>query len=204
MHHLKWISPLLSYAALAVGMFLARSAWAALLAFHLVMIASLRLAKPDIPVSLLLKSTDKKWIVLSLLLCGSSGIVLYLFRSTLGIAPNLSLQLASIGLNKLSWPWFIAYFALVNPWIEEYFWRGYLGSPNYGFYLYDAVFSGYHVLLLIGKVPLGSIILAFALLTLAGWFWRQVTRQDQGLLASAVGHMAADLSILLTVYRIAT
>jgi len=38
------------------------------------------------------------------------------------------------------------------------------------------------------------------LLILAGWFWRQIAREDQGLLAPVLGHMAADFTILMAVY----
>jgi hypothetical protein len=56
------------------------------------------------------------------------------------------------------------------------------------------------VLLLAGKVQVASIVFAFALLTLAGWFWRQVTRDAKGLLPAVLGHMTADLTILLTIH----
>ncbi len=204
MKHLKWIAPLIAYLTVAAGLFLAHSAWGTLLAFHLGIIISLLLAKPDVSPALLFKSTDKKWIVLSVLLCGSSGICVYLLRSRFGIAQDLSTQLQAIGLRASTWPLFIAYFSLVNPLIEEYFWRGYLGSPRTGFHIYDAVFAGYHVFLLLGKVPVSSILFALVVLTLAGWFWRQVIRRDHGLLAAVLGHMSADFSILMVLYRMSS
>jgi hypothetical protein len=51
-----------------------------------------------------------------------------------------------------------------------------------------------------GKVQTSMIIYSLALLVLAGWFWRQIMRADQGLLASVLGHMAADFTILMAVY----
>ncbi|MEW6404426.1 MAG: CPBP family glutamic-type intramembrane protease [Chloroflexota bacterium] len=204
MNHFKWIAPLGAYAAVVVGLLLAHSAWGALLAFHFAIIVSLWLAKPDISPSLLFKSTHKKWIALSILLCGSSGVGLYFLRSTFGIAEDLSARLASIGLSSATWPLFIAYSTLVNPFIEEYFWRGYLGSPARGLHIFDGIFAGYHVFLLEGKAPASSIVFGFVLLTLAGWFWRQLTRQDQGLLAPVLGHMAADFSILMALYWMST
>jgi hypothetical protein len=53
-------------------------------------------------------------------------------------------------------------------------------------------------------VPVSSIVFALAALTLAGWFWRQIARKDRGLRAPALGHLGADLTILLTVYRMTT
>jgi hypothetical protein len=38
------------------------------------------------------------------------------------------------------------------------------------------------------------------LLVLAGWFWRQLARLNQGLLAPALGHMVADFTLLMAVF----
>jgi len=190
----------MAYVAIAIGFFWMHSAWGALLGFHIVLIGSLLIARPDIPITSLFKTSHIKWILLSILLCGSSGIVLYCLWPCFGITDDLPAQLKSIGLTASTWPGFIAYFALVNPFIEEYFWRGYLGSASKSFTMFDAIYSGYHMIILLGKVQIASIIFAFVMLALAGWFWRQVTRADNGMLAGVLGHMTADLSILCTVY----
>ena len=95
---------------------------------------------------------------------------------------------------------FIAYFAFVNPFIEEYFWRGYLGNPTKGLYRSDFLYAGFHALILIGKLPVQWILYGMVVLIIAGWFWRQIMREDQGLLAPVLGHMAADFTILLAIY----
>lgn len=189
----------MAYLTIAIGLFWVRSAWAALLGFHVAIISSLLLARPNIPISFLLRIQEIKWVVLSILLCGSSGISLYFLWSYFGIAVDLSAQLKAIGLTASTWPSFIAYFVLVNPFVEEYFWRGFLGSTIQSVSVYDAIYAGYHVLILIGKVHYASIVFAFALLTLASWFWRQITYKGGGLLAPVLGHMAADLTVLWTI-----
>jgi membrane protease YdiL (CAAX protease family) len=196
---IKIIAPLMAYVTVAIGMFWARSAWVALLGFHAAIIGSLMVAKPNIRLKNLFKVNHVKWILMSVLLCGSSGIVLYFLWPHFGISDDLAEQLESLGLTTSTWPVFIAYFSLINPFVEEYFWRGYLGNITAGFHIYDAIYAGYHALVLIGKVHFASIIFAFAMLTLAAWFWRQVTHKDGGLLAAVLGHLTADLSILLTV-----
>ncbi|MGZ9167067.1 MAG: CPBP family glutamic-type intramembrane protease, partial [Anaerolineales bacterium] len=90
---------------------------------------------------------------------------------------------------------------LVNPLIEEYFWRGYLGSPTKNLYVSDFLYAGFHTLILWNKVQTPSIIYSLTMLVLAGWFWRQLARVDEGLLAPVLGHMAADFTILMAVYR---
>jgi membrane protease YdiL (CAAX protease family) len=197
---MKWIAPILAYLAVGLGLFVFHSAWGALLGFHVAIIVSLSIARPNIPVSILFKNKNLKWIIFSILLCGSSGIALYRLWNSFGFANNLSTQVESLGLNARTWIPFIAYFASVNPFIEEYFWRGYLGSESKHLNISDFLYAGFHGLILIGKVQPLSILLALSALVAAGWFWRQVMRADRGLLAPVLGHMAADLTILITVF----
>jgi membrane protease YdiL (CAAX protease family) len=197
---MKWIAPALAYLTIGLGMFKFHNAWSALLGFHLAILVSLLIARPNIPVSILLKSTNIKWILLSMLLCGSSGLTLYFLWDKFGAANDLPAQVQALGLNPTTWIPFIVYFTLINPFVEEYFWRGYLGNPTKGFYLYDFIYAGYHALILFGKVSMSAVLFALFVLVSTGWFWRQIAREDQGLLAPVLGHMAADLTILMAVY----
>ena len=197
---MKWIAPFVVYVAVGVGIFQFQSAWGALIGFHAAIIASLLIARPNIPLKILFSNNNFKWIPLSILLGSSSGLILNFLWNYFGVAVDLPARVGSLGLNGSSWILFIAYFTLVNPWIEEYFWRGYLGSSTTSLYVSDFLYSGFHGLVLINKVQTASIFFALAALVLAGWLWRQIARQDKGLLAPVLGHMAADLAILLVVY----
>ena len=197
---MKWIAPVAVYLAVGLGLFLFRNAWSALLGFHLAIILSLLIAKPNLPIKILFTSNSIKWILVSILLCASSGIILYFFWDKFGVADDVSTHVEALGLNQSNWLVFIAYFTLSNPWIEEYFWRGYLGSTTTNFYISDFLYSGFHGLILMNKVPMDMVIYSMAILVVAGWFWRQIARKSHGLLASVLGHMAADLTILLAVF----
>lgn len=197
---MKWIAPTLAYLAVGIGLFLFHSARGALVGFHVAIIISLLIARPNIPVTVLFKSTNLKWVLLSVLLCGSSGISLYFLWDTFRFANDLPAQVAALGLNSSNWLTFIAYFAIVNPFVEEYFWRGFFGNPTKSLYVYDFIYSGFHALILIGKVHTYSIIFGLSVLVFAGWLWRQIAREDHGLLAAVLGHMVADFTILMAVY----
>ena len=199
---MKWIAPLLAYLAVGLGLFVFHSAWGALLGFHVAIIGSLLIAKPNISFAILFKSKNFKWILLSVLLCGTSGIALFFLWDVFGVASDISAQVGALGLNSRTWIPFIAYFALVNPFIEEYFWRGYLGSATKRLHHSDFLYAGFHALILIRKVPIVSILFGVFALAGVGWLWRQIAcKEDGGLLAAVLGHMAADFTILVTIWK---
>ncbi len=197
---MKWLTPILPYLAVGIGLFWFHHAWVALLGFHFAIILSLLWARSSVPPKILFKSKDIRWVLLSILLCGSSGIFLYFLWSYFGVVNDLPARVESIGLTRSTWPLFITYFVFVNPFVEEYFWRGYLGSPTKSLYVSDFAYAGFHALILMSKMQMGVIIYSLIVLVFAGWFWRQIARVDHGLLASVLGHMAADFTILMAVY----
>ncbi len=196
-----WLTPILPYLAVGIGLFWFKNAWAALLGFHLAILLSVLLGRSRVPLRILFQSHRLHWVGLSLFLSGSVGVFLYFFWSVFGVAGDLSTHVAALGLNSSNWISFIAYFSLVNPFLEEYFWRGYLGSSTKRLYLSDFIYAGFHAMILAGSLPATSILYSLTVLVLAGWFWRQLAREDSGLLAPVLGHMAADVTILVTIYR---
>ena len=197
---MKWIAPALVYIAVIIGLFAVRNALGALILFHVAIVASVLVTKSRVPINILVTSHDIKWILISVLLCGSTGFTLYSLWDKFGIASDLSKYVEEMGLTQSAWFWFIGYFTLANPWIEEYFWRGFLGSTTKNIYLSDFLYAGFHGLILMNRAQANMIVYSLVLLILAGWFWRQIARLDQGLLAPVLGHMAADFSILMAVY----
>lgn len=197
----KSLAPILPYLAVWAGLFVFENAWATLLGFHAAILLALFFLKPSPPLNILFKPVNGKHALFTVLLCAASGFVLYLLRDVFQVADDLGEQLAELGLSGDVWFGFIAYFALVNPFLEEYFWRGALGIESKNFYSGDLVYAGYHVMVVWNKTHPFSMIFMFAVLTFIGWLWRQVYRRDGSLLAPILGHMAADLSILIAVYR---
>ena len=200
---MKWLTPLLPYLAVAIGLLRVKHAFAALLGFHVAILLSLLLARSSVPLNTLFKSRDIRWVALSIVVCGTSGISLYFLWPYLGVIEELPAHAESLGLTPSTWPIFISYFVLVNPLLEEYFWRGYLGSPTWRLHPSDLLYAGFHGLILMDRVRTGAVLYSLVVLILAGWFWRQLARMDEGLLAPVLGHMAADFTILMAIYRMA-
>ena len=198
---MKWFTPIPVYLAVGIGLFWFQQAFLTLLGFHVAIIVSLLLARSQTPIKILFKSRNIRWVLLSLLVCGSSGVFLYFFWSAFGIAGDLSTHVRALGLMPTTWPLFITYFVAVNPLLEEYFWRSYLGSPTRNVHASDFLYSGFHGLILLGKMQTSAILYSLIVLVGAGWFWRQIGREDGGLLAPVLGHMAADFTLLMVVFR---
>ncbi len=196
----KWLAPIPPYFAVWMGLFIFKNAWAALLGFHLAILITLAFFRPGLSLNILFKNNHPRWIFTSVFLCGASGIGLYFFWDLFHVSSNPPEALNVIGFNPFSWMTFIAYFSLVNPLVEEYFWRGFLGSPSRSPYIGDFIFAGYHLLILWKIVPALSMLVALIFLSTAGWLWRQIHREGEGLLAPVLGHIAADFSILACAY----
>ena len=200
----KWLAPILPYLAVWAGLFIFKNAWATLLGFHIAIGLALIFLRPTLPITVFFKPAKRRHIFLSLFFGVISGLGLYMLRDVFAVAEDLSSQLAEIGLNETSWFVFIAYFSLANPFFEEYFWRGILGSAAKSFYIGDLIYAGYHIMVVWNKTAPLSILFMMCVLTLAGWFWRQLYRRDGSLLTPVLGHMAADLTILIAVYHMTT
>lgn len=197
----KWLASVPPYLAVWAGLFLFKSAWLTLIGFHLAILLALAYLRPSLPLDVFFRPAKSRDVLTGILLGASSGLGLYFLWDAFAISASLGEQLAEIGLNRSTWLGFIAYFVLVNPFIEEYFWRGVLGSETRSLYPGDLIYAGYHVLVVWNKTHPLSTIFMLIVLTLAGWSWRQLRRRDASLLAPLLSHMFADLSILLAVYR---
>jgi membrane protease YdiL (CAAX protease family) len=191
---------LIPYAPIGIGLLVFHNAWIALTGYHLSLVIILFTARRKISFTQIRESRNYKILILTFLMGGLGGLLLYWLWPLLAIPEEINLYLQNIGLTAAVWPFFIAYFVLINPWLEEYFWRGYLGSPSKWITLNDLFFSGYHIIVLAGKIDAIWLIPVFIVLSLGAWFWRQADKWNRGILASIVSHAAADISVILTIY----
>ncbi len=196
--NLRFAWVVLPYLAVAFGMLILRSAWGALIGFHLTLLLPLLLNRRR---AWLLLAPVSSRVLLPLALSGLvAGFGLWFAWPLTGIPADYPLRVELLGLRQDTWLPFMAYFILVNPFLEEIYWRGILGSDSPLPQPVDFLFAGYHLIILaLFVLPLWGCI-GFFVLAGAGWLWRQISRCAKSLLPTTLFHALADASILLVLY----
>jgi len=196
------LPPIIPYITIGIGLLVFHNAWLAILGYHTGMVAVISLSKTGIAIKRAFQG-NSYWISFITALAGAGGgILLYILLPLLSVPDDINSYIRSIGLNEQTWPMFLAYFILINPLIEEYYWRGCLGGDAKGIALNDLLFSGYHLIVLAGQMETIWLIVVFFGLTIGAWFWRQMNKLAGGLLASTISHLTADITVILTIYFI--
>jgi membrane protease YdiL (CAAX protease family) len=96
------------------------------------------------------------------------------------------------------------YTPLVNPTLEELFWRGALlrslaarVGPTRGLVLMAVLFTGYHALPLVALFSLSVVVLSLAVTLLGGLLFGLLVRWSGGLWLPLAVHVAADVCVVL-------
>jgi len=188
------------YFTVWLGLYVLKNAWAAILGYHLGILLLVTLAGAWPSLEKFRPGAPLWKIILFSLTGGLAGLAVYVLWPVIHVSPGLPKSLLEWGLGPGSWPLFIIYSALVNPWLEEIYWRNWLGSTQAHPVYTDAVFGGFHLIILAPFFPPFWLAVVFIILTASGWMWRQVVRTGNSLLASTLFHMVADVSILLVIW----
>jgi membrane protease YdiL (CAAX protease family) len=198
-----FIFALIPYLAMILGLHVFHNAWIAFALYHGLILLSMLSVRDRGSWKELRQGWHGKIGGGAVVFGLTGGVVLTVLAPWAGIDKTMIAPILSrLGLHGIWWPLFVFYHALVNPWFEEVFWRGKLGSKNKWPVLNDFLFAGYHLLVLVLFLDWMWMLLAFGILTLAGWLWRQLKRHCGGLLLPVVSHAAADASIMAAVYWI--
>lgn len=187
------------YAAVLVGLFALRSAWVAVIGYHLGIVCVITAARSWGRARDLLSGWNA-WAFLALVPAFlGAGVAIYLAWPVARLEPvDPATALAGLGLDR-SALWLFAWYSLINPWLEELYWRGFLYSEPGRPAPCDLLFGGYHVLVLLLLVEWPFAALAGIALAAAGWVWRLLVRRLGGLLVPALTHLAADAAIVAAV-----
>jgi hypothetical protein len=188
----------LPYAVVGLGLYGLSSAWAAMLGYQALMLAFLLRYPPADPgVSL---TGEGGRALLPWLLAGLSlavGLPLRFLWSWFVAGDELAATLAGWGLTPESWWLFALWLCLANPWLEQRYWRGVLGSPSSRPAATDAAFAGYHLLVVLPVLEPWWLPFVLAGLAAASWWWRQVIRLEGRFRLATWAHFLADLSVLV-------
>ncbi len=198
----KILPAFIPYIAITIGFLIFKNAWLAMLGYHAGITAYLLCSKTKIDLRHNFSIKNHWLLVAGIAAAAAVSSCLYLFWPLLGIPDNINQYLSNIGLNGHTWPLFLVYFIIVNPPLEEYFWRYCLSSALKRPVLHDLLFAGYHLLVFYGLVAWTWLILVFLGLAAGAWFWRQLNRSHGGILASYTSHLAADIIVILTIFRL--
>ncbi|HSQ39598.1 MAG TPA: CPBP family glutamic-type intramembrane protease [Anaerolineales bacterium] len=191
---------LMPYFTIWLGLYVFKNAWATVLGYHAGIILLVTLARAWTSPREFRPSAPLWQVVLFGLTGCMAGILVYFLWPFIHVSPGLADAFLQWGLTSRTWPLFILYGTLINPWLEEIYWRGWLGSTARNPILHDAIFAGFHLIAIAPFFPSIWLVVAFLVLATSGWMWRQVIRTEKSMLASTLFHMASDVSILLVVW----
>jgi membrane protease YdiL (CAAX protease family) len=189
------------YIAILVGLFVFKNAFVAISIYYVGIIIFSGITGGFRFIKSIFSGWDIRIAVLVVIMGGLSGIVVYTAWN-LSALEGISLKavFAEYGLEGIRIYVFAALAILVNPVIEEVFWRGLIGVKDKRISWLDAAFAGYHVpaLLLVIKPLMAT--LAFITLCGAGWGLRFIKNKLDGLLVPYLAHLAGDVSLIIGIY----
>lgn len=196
----KRIALIIPYVAILVGLHLAKSAYLAIFLYHIGIGLYLLWRRP----ANLGRQFLRGWnlpvgLPLALLSAGSGPLLILLWPVIAHEPDSLALTLAAWGLHGVHLWIFFGYFVIVNPVLEEAFWRSAHGSRNRFPALTDLAFAGYHALVLSSFLRNVWTLIATAILVFIAWIWRRTALQNGGLAIPTSAHILAGLSIMAAV-----
>lgn len=186
------------YAAVLVGLYGLRSAWAAVLLYHLGIVIALCVGGWREPLLRAASGWHHRIGGLLVAVTSLGGVVLYALWPYIDATPaGLAQRLGEFGLQG-GWSWgaFAVYYSTVHPVLEELFWRGGRLERGPASLWRDAAFAGYHVPVLWFFIDPFWIAVTFVILTAASWTWRISAHRLGGLGVPLLSHAAADISVV--------
>jgi hypothetical protein len=175
---------LLPYLTVGIGLYWFNSAWFAIGGYHLGMIILLGLIRWPI------RRPNFQWSISIQLLVGVTffssllaGVLISELWLWLVKLPHDTLEplLSVWGLTAQRWSSFVWYFCLVNPWLEEVYWRDWLGNASDRTWETAGWFAGYHGLVLMPLIHWSWIVGVLVILTVTGWWWYRLMKFGNGL-----------------------
>lgn len=185
------------FVSMAVGILLLKSGWAALLIYHGLIVLALSVNQERISLSMLFKGFSI-WLFLFML---AIAVGLYFVLSGYAVSKGFVGEKVS-ALAGSCGPLFVVYLLIINPPLEELFWRELFATKTKYFSTGDILFGCFHFpILLLFLTPM-KLPIGFLMIATGGWGWRQMRNRYGGLLLPWIGHLFADLMLVAIVLRL--
>ena len=182
--------------AVLLGMWCFQAAWLAVLIYHLLVL--LVTGKPARPSLDWQSISPIGWGAVAVAAAaGPAILILWPWMASTGMELNDRLEFFQMD-GWVLW-FFIPYFSLVHPVLEERLWRSLDPDPWQLFSLKDLAFAGYHGLVVCWFVQPIWVVLSVGSLTVASMFWRWVTWKSGSRTTALVSHAAADAAIIIAI-----
>jgi len=196
----KSSTALIPYTAILLGLYIFKSAWAAIILYHLAILIVILRNSGFILFIRLFRGWNWRIGFPLAIISALSGLSLYFLWPIAGIeGSTLSELLREYGLQGSSWYMFMVYYCIGTPILEEAFWRDYLLVPGRNPSAPDFLFAGYHIIVLILFLKPLPVAFVFITLVMTAWIWRILTIRFYGLAVSFVSHLVAGISLMWAV-----
>lgn len=191
------------YLAVILGVFVFKNGIFAVLLYHLILLICIVGLNRSKTVKLLISGFHRHigpLICLGGLLPGA--VIFFLWPYAKQQTVDIAQLMESVNLSSISFAVFALYSCLVNPFLEESFWRGCFKPKSWLPGPIDVLFAGYHAVVMIPVVKPIFVILSFLALAFVGWIFRIIYRFTGGLAIPLLTHIVADIAILWALWKI--
>lgn len=190
------------YLAVLLWLFYFKNAFVSVLLYHLLLFICILGINGKKAIQLLASGFDRKtsWLCLGGLL--PTIVILMVWPIAKVESVDIADLFELVGLSKIAFCVFAFYACLVNPFLEESFWRGCFQPTLKRPAFIDLFFGGYHAIIVIPVLKLPFVILTFALMACVSWIFRNIYRLAGGLAIPLGIHIIADIAILAAVWKI--
>ena len=191
------------YLPLAVGLLLLKNAWVATFGFHAAILIVLWVHRTRWSPDVLRRGGGWAWLPLIALLTLAVGVLLVRIAAWYpGYDRYLRETLCGLGVSGPAMTALAFYICVVNPVLEEAFWRGLFFEGHRRLAIPDLAYGGIHVIILLPFMYAHQAVIGAVFLVGLGYVWRMLVRWRKGNALSLAWHVAADLTILLVAARI--
>lgn len=197
------LSVLLPYAAILVGVYGFRSAWVAVGLYYCGAVILISKGPGKHSLDLICSGWNWKGVIVSMGFAFALSIgALILWDRVQRVDVSLGQLIDRYGLGGTNGIVFCVLVLLINPAIEELFWRGCFETNPYRLAKEDLFFAGYHVLILWLVARWYWVILFFLGLAIFAWMMRYLKHSLKGLGIVFFVHTMADLAIIVSIFLI--